>query len=517
GRAWELVATGQFHDDQAGTSTPKAYEYTWNTDVLAMNQFAQVITSATESIAGMMDTSGGGHALVVYNPVRGREDVVEALDTILPPGGGAVRVIGPDGGDVPSQRSGNRILFLAKVPPVSWSVFRVVPEPSRPIASELTATPSSLENARYRIRLDANGDIASIVDKKGERELLAAPIRLAFQTHRPNDWPAWNMDWADQQKPPRGYVTGPAEVRVVESGPVRAAVEVRRKAEGSSFVTTIRLAAGNAGNRIEIDEAIDWRSRAAALKAVVPLAASNPLATYNWQVGTIRRGNNAPKRYEVPTHEWIDLTDASGAHGVTLLTGAKYGSDKPDDHTLRLTLVYTPGIGEGWTYADQATQDWGHHEITWGLASHAGDRRAAATDWQALAMERPLAAFWTAAHPGALGRSVSLLRMDSAHVRVMALKKAEHGDEVILRVVELDGKETPLRVSFAAPLAAAREVDGQELPRGPAKIEEGALVTKLSPFQIRSFAVRLGEPPAKATPPSWQLVLLPYTMRTASA
>ncbi len=82
--AWTLVATGQFHDDQAGTSTPKAYEYTWNTDVLAMNQFAQVFASATDSIAASLDTSGPGHALVVYNPLQiAREDVVDAM---LPPG-----------------------------------------------------------------------------------------------------------------------------------------------------------------------------------------------------------------------------------------------------------------------------------------------------------------------------------------------------------------------------------------------------------------------------------------------
>ena len=31
---------GQFHDIAAGTATPKAYEFAWNDDVIAMNQFA---------------------------------------------------------------------------------------------------------------------------------------------------------------------------------------------------------------------------------------------------------------------------------------------------------------------------------------------------------------------------------------------------------------------------------------------------------------------------------------------
>src|SRR5207245_10059312 len=44
--AWTLVMGGQFHDIAAGTATPKAYEYSWNDDVLAVNQFAAILTRA---------------------------------------------------------------------------------------------------------------------------------------------------------------------------------------------------------------------------------------------------------------------------------------------------------------------------------------------------------------------------------------------------------------------------------------------------------------------------------------
>jgi hypothetical protein len=56
------------------------------------------------------------------------------------------------------------------------------------------------------------------------------------------------------------------------------------------------------------------------------------------------RGNNDERKFEVPSHQWFDLTDRSGAFGVTILSDCKYGSDKPDDKTLRLTLLRTPGI-----------------------------------------------------------------------------------------------------------------------------------------------------------------------------
>ena len=45
------------------------------------------------------------------------------------------------------------------------------------------------------------------------------------------------------------------------------------------------------------------------------------------------------------SHHWIDLTDESGSYGATILTDVKNGSDKRDDHTIRLTLMRTPGAG----------------------------------------------------------------------------------------------------------------------------------------------------------------------------
>ena len=383
--AWMLVMGGQFHDTMAGTATPKAYEFTWNDDVVALNLFAGVLTSATEVVASGLNTQGEGTSIVVFNPLSiEREDVVEA--TLAFPNGApkGVRVVGPDGKQVLAQlaESGQgkaKVLFLAKVPSVAFTVYDVQPMPATVANSELKVTDSSLENARYRIGIDKQGDVASIYDKTLKRELLSAPARLALQTEHPEECPAWNMDWADQQKPPRGYVGGPANVRIVEKGPVRVAVEVTREVEGSRFVQTVRLAAGNAGNRVEFADAIDWRTKEAALKASFTLTAANPLATYNWGAGTVERGNNDAKKFEVASHQWFDLSDKSGAYGVTVLSGGKTGSDKPDDHTLRLTLLYSPGLGQGNAvdFPDQTTQDWGHHDLLYGLADHTGDWRGA--------------------------------------------------------------------------------------------------------------------------------------------
>jgi alpha-mannosidase len=519
--AWTLVLGGQFHDIMAGTATPQSYNYAWNDDVIAMNQFAGVLTSATAAVASGLNTEGQGTPLVVYNPLNvAREDVVEA--EVHVPGGDAkgLRVLGPDGTEVPAQMAGNRILFLAKVPSTGYAVYDVRPAVSGPgSVSQLKVSDFSLENARYKITVDQNGDVSSIFDKAVGKELLSAPVRLALQTEKPHDWPAWNMDWEDEKKPPRGYVQGPAKVRVVENGPVRVALQIERETEDSKFVQTVRLSAGDAGNRVEFVNAIDWKAKEAALKAVFPLTAVNPEATYNWDVGTIRRGNSDEKKFEVPSHQWIDLTDKSGAYGVTILSDCKYGSDKPDDNTLRLTLIYTPGMGagNGRAYSDQLTQDMGHHEIIFGLAGHPRDWREAQTDWQAYRLNQPLMAFESAKHPGALGKELSLLKVSNTRVRVLALKKAEQSDEIVVRLVEIDGNPaSDVHLKFAAPVVSAREVNGQEAPLGPAKTVGGELVTAFTPFQLHTFALKLAPAQKPVTALKSQAMTLAYDTSVAT-
>src|ERR1700681_2815645 len=105
------------------------------------------------------------------------------------------------------------------------------------------------------------------------------------------------MDFEDDQRPPRAFVGGAVKTRLDESGPVRVAIEVERETEDSKFVQTISLSAGDAGNRVEFRNAIDWKTKNANLKATFPLAAANRLATYNWDVGTVQRPNAEERQF----------------------------------------------------------------------------------------------------------------------------------------------------------------------------------------------------------------------------
>jgi alpha-mannosidase len=514
--AWTLAMGGHFHDIAAGTASPKAYEFAWNDDVIAMNQFAGVLNNATEAVAAALNTETKEVPIVVFNPLNiAREDVVEASVNLPLANSKSVRVTGPDGKEVAAQISNGRVIFAASTPSVGYAVYEVQPGEGAADQHRMKVSENSLENQYYRVKLNADGDVASIFDKSLGRELLAAPARLAISYDNPAHWPAWNMDWDQEQAAPKAYVGGPAKIRVVENGPARIAVEVSRETAGSKFVQTIRLSAGDAGKRVEFANVVDWNTKESNLKATFPLTASNQIATYNWDIGAIERPSAEPKKFEVPSHQWIDLTDVSGKFGATILTDCKNGSDKPNDHTIRLTLIRTPGTRGG--YADQGTQDIGHHEFVYGIAGHAAGWRESQTDWQGQRLNDPLIGFEASKHAGALGKEFSLLKVSNPRIRVLALKKAEHGDEIIVRLVELEGRPQPdVKISFNAAIVSAREVNGQEQPVASTPVSGGALVTSFSAYQPRTFAVKLAAAPTKVAAVHSTPVTLHYDLAAAS-
>jgi alpha-mannosidase len=516
--AWGLTLGGQMHDILPGTSLPFAYELSYNDEVLAMNQFADVLTTGVEQVASTLDTNVEGIPLVVYNPLgSARGDIVRADVDFGIAAPQHVRVTDQNGDEVPSQilsRDGNRagIAFQALVPTMSCCVFDVQAADAAALASDLSVTESTLENLRYRVTLNAAGDVASIYDKQIDQELLSEPMRLAFTHDAPGYWPAWNIDWADQSQAPYAYVDGPASISIVEHGPACVAIQVDREAQGSKFSQTIRLTAG--GQRVEFSDVIDWRSQNCNLKASFPLTASNPNATYSWECGTIERGNNDEKKYEVPAHQWFDLTDSSGEFGTTILCPHKYGSDKPSDNTVRLTLLRTPGVHSD-DYSDQASQDWGRHEISYGIAGHTGDWRSEQSYWQAYGLEQPLIAFQTGKHSGANGRTHALVYIDTRSVRVLACKQAEDTNEVILRMVELDGKSQPgVKFNVNHTVLSAREVNGQEYGDAAVARNGNYLTANFGPYEIKTFAISLQADPIAMS--ESLAVQLPFNLSVAT-
>jgi len=495
--AWVRFLWHQMHDDLTGTSLPGAYRFSWNDELLSLNQFAGILTDSVGAIAAKLDTNTVGTPVIVFNPLSiERSDPVELVLEETSPASAGVKVFAPDGTEVPAQLSRNHrgeavVLFLARVPPLGFGVFEVreAPEPdSGPGSRELKISPSAIENHRYRVLVNPQGDIASIYDKKADRELLTAPIQLQLLADRSSRWPAWEVRFEDLQAAPREVVDGPARIEISESGPVRAALSIRRRRRRSDYVQTVRLCSGDAGERIEIDTAVDWRTRNRLLKAAFHLTSACPEATYDLGLGHIRRGNSTREQYEVPAQQWVDLTLPDRSVGTSILNDSKYGWDKPDDETLRLTLLRSPRVIR--KFRHQGRQDLGPHRFTVAIYSHGADWRPSMSSWQASRLNQPLLPFHTARHEGYLGRQLSLFDCSKDNVAIRTLKGAEDRDAIIVRLQELDGNSSSrTRIGAVRPCVSIVEVDGQERPLAEIEPSDGALVVDLSAHAIRAFAL----------------------------
>ena len=168
-------------------------------------------------------------------------------------------------------------------------------------------------------------------------------IRLAlFTENKSYSWPAWEILKETIDKEPISITDKNAEVTLVENGPLRKTIRIKKQHDESVFCQYIRLYEGSQAPRIDFYNEIEWQSTNALLKAEFPLNVSNEKATYDLGIGSIQRGNNVPTAYEVYAHYWADLTDKNESYGVSILNDSKYGWDKPNDNTIRLTLLHTP-------------------------------------------------------------------------------------------------------------------------------------------------------------------------------
>ena len=462
------------------------------------------MTAAVGALSHSLDTRVKGTPVVVYNPVTyDLRDLVEA-EVPLDARAKGVAVYAPSGKRVAAQilsREGDRarILFAADVKAAGYAVYDVRPASGVAKSSALKASERTLENRIYRVELDANGDIRSIRDKRAGRELVAEgkAFRMAvFEGNPSNRYPAWEIMKETMDKLGRP-IDGDVRISIAEQGPVRATLKVERSYGPSKFVQYVSLTDGGDDDRIDVRNTVDWSSRDVLLKAEFPCAVANAKAAYDLGLGFIERGNNTETAYEVPAQKWVDLTDADGSYGVTILNDCKYGWDKPADNTLRLTLLHTPSTEK--RYAHQRTLDHGVHHYTYSIVGHTGARTEdALVAGEALNM--PLVAFVAPKHAGHLGRTFSMLAASTPQIGVRALKAAEDGDGYIVRCYETTGNPVEgARITFPAAIVSAEECNGIEERIGDAAFEGRSLVVSAGKFAPKTYRVRLAEPAVRST------------------
>ena len=481
-RAWELLCLNQFHDVLSGTAIGQVYEDSAR-DYEAIRAIGEGVREA--ALAALARLLPEEAAFVTVNPTSFGGRRIGLLPERLPEGQGLVDLASGEPLLTQPVEDGT----LVEVPDIGPYGLLALglrgapsPQPEGFVTACLADSLAVLENDVLRVEFDAAGDITRLFDKTVRREVVPpgqrANVFQAFE-ERPPGGDAWNIGASYQD---RCWTAEPAHsLRVIEQGPLRAGLEIRRRILNSEIVQRVYLHRGS--RRLDFDTWIDWRERHVLLKVAFPVEVLSPLATYDIQWGNIQRPThrNTPwdwARFEVCAHKWVDLSE--GDYGVSLLNDCKYGHDVYDN-VIRLTLLRSP------TYPDP-NADQGEHRFTYSLLPHPGDWRAGTVP-EAYALNDPLILRRVSGGKGSLA-GLSLVAVEAPNVVIETVKRAEDGQGIIVRLYENERCRGAVTLRVGFPLAGAYRCNLLEENEAPLPIVQNAMHFTVKPYQIMTLRLK---------------------------
>ena len=509
--AWKNLLFDHFHDVMPGSGIAVNYlDAKRNLEDVARSA-KEITDGSLGEIMAHVNTKGEGVPLVFFNSLAWRRAEVVEAEVQLPGHTRSVDVVDAAGHRIESQllsldaaTNRARILVLADVPPLGYKTYfvrsandvsNVEEVPTSPPARRVIASKDAMENGSVRIKVDSQtGCVTSLFDIRNHTEALAPSetdtggpktyacgnLLQAFYD-KPQKWDAWNID-ADFEKQ-HWDLDKADEVKLVEGGPLRAMIRVKKHFQNSTFVQDITMYAGVP--RVDVKMQADWQEKHILLKVAFPLSAHSDKATFEIPYGSIDRPttrNTAAEqaKFEVPAQRWADLSDTQ--HGFSLLNDSKYGYDVKGN-VLRLSLLRSPQWPD--PHADE-----GHHEFTYSLYPHGGSWRDAQTVRRGYELNYKLISLHPHKHEGKLPSEYSFLGVEPDNVVLTAIKKSEDDDSLVLRFYEWAGKEVDVKLHLPPGAQAASETDLMEKPIGDLALSNDSVTVHTKPYEIKTVKIR---------------------------
>jgi alpha-mannosidase len=333
-----------------------------------------------------------------------------------------------------------------------------------------------------------SGDITGLKDKRTGRQYVApggSLNRLKIWMEAPNGMNAWTIGETKEIRD----ITNIVSVNITEKGPVRATIEVVKQWGRSKFIQRTHIYKNYP--RIDFELEVHWFETgdgvnpAPFLRTTFDLAMENPVFNSHVPFDVVSRPVNGQ---EVPAQQWVDVSDAKG--GIALLNTTRFGHSF-EQGQLRLSLLRA-------TYSPNRYPNIGVNHIRYSLFPHAGDWKngvwaeAERFNVPVYAAEPPsLALVKTHATRPETG---SLLSVFPQEVVMSGIKQGEDGKSLIIRLAEVNGKETLATVTLPVTPAGASRVSIIELPlNGVSKpvVEGNTVKVVLKPHEIVTVSIRV--------------------------
>jgi alpha-mannosidase len=450
--AWKKLLFLQFHDSMAGTSLAAHSQDAREGYGHVLHTAREAITMALQKLEWQIPTDDpASQYLVVFNPHAWEVEATVEYDfnNLV-----SVRAVDDRGHALPFQWTSaqsvtgrKRALFKVTLPPAGYRQVRLMPkqEPT-PVDKPAKVEGNTLENEFHRIRFSADGAIG-ILDKETGKEVFtqgANGCRAVVINDTSDTWSHDIKTFADEVGS-----FNQATVKILENGPLRATARVTSVYGSSRLTVDWSVYAGS--REIEAKVTLDWHERLKMLKFSFPVDLKDPVATYEAPYGFIVRETNGN---EDPGQRWIDLSGTRDGRvcGLTVVNDARYGYNVAGND-MRLSVArsaayahHNPARLE--PDGEYLWMDQGIHTFRMLLVPHKEGWRESQIVRTAEVFIAPPLPVYQGIHPGERARSASFLSVDAPNVIVTSVKKAEEGDDMIIRCVELTGKATQAVLSF---------------------------------------------------------------------
>ncbi len=429
---WKKLLLNQFHDILPGSSIKEVYDDAAADHAAITAALKPIERDAWTAWCRSLDTRGMRRPLAIFNSTSWPASGV--VDTIYP-----------------EQH------FVTDVPPLGVRIIDcdvITLDEAARAAIEVQVEPRALQNNRLRAEFDDAGRISLLRTLPDGRTWSSRPLnQLVLYDDRPRAWEAWDID--REHLATARLVDQPAKfVAAVGDQSLRGEIMVTRKIGQASSITHSYVLAADSP-RLDIRMTVDWKEERTLLRATFPVDVQSTRATYDLSMGFIERPTHAntswdKAKFEVCAHRWMDLSEHGG--GVAILNDGKYGHSC-HGNVMGLTLLRSPMF-------PFPNADKGLHQIVYSIMPHAGDWRTAGVDRQAALLNDPLISIDLQALAGEDGglpaarriiqsstwAPVSIEVTGTAAVEVTALKRAEDGDGLILRLAETHGGRGMARI-----------------------------------------------------------------------
>ena len=496
---WKLLLLNQFHDILPGSSIKDVYEDSAVQYEEILRSAGRIAEGAGKAILSSLKENGNNkEGLAVFNPLSFRRTSAAELSAEEARWAeNGLKGGCPEGMIIQRTGEGGMLILVKDAPSKGLgvyenSVFDIQAEEPviRSLVTDERGWPISLDTPFFHMEFDPQGEISCIRDLRESRELLkkgAVGNELIVYEDRPMEFDAWNIDAGYREK--KWKFGGVTEFYLEENGPVRGSLLIRRHFLDSVLEQRICFYSHTA--RIDFKTKADWRESQLLLRTSFPLDIQSNEADFEIQFGNVKRPVHQnttwdQARFEVCAHKWMDLSEYG--YGAAVLNDCKYGCDIHDS-VMSLTLIKS-GI-----FPDPQA-DQGLHEFTYSLYPHRGDFRRGRVIQEAYDLNCPLT---VQKQSGIKKGEWSFLQISEENIFADTVKKAEEGDDLIIRLYEAYGMRT--RVHLVFPLfsdfdAAVCDLMEQTDQKTQSFVSETELVQKgqtlefeMKPYEI--FSIRL--------------------------